>query len=152
MKNYYTTQRYVKSFLKSCYNGDIALPELIYKFIIDFERYLQRFQPLAHHKKLANNGVMKHMERLRKMVNLAARFDWIDKDPFSKYKLHFNKTERGYLTQEELSKIQVKSFCIERLQLVKDMFMFCYYTGLAYVDMINLTADNVIKGIDGDTG
>ncbi|NGM72757.1 site-specific integrase [Sphingobacterium sp. SGL-16] len=149
MKNYYTTQRYVKSFLKSCYNGDITLSELTYKFIIDFERYLTRFQPLDHHKKLANNGVMKHMERLRKMVNLAARFDWIDKDPFSKYKLHFNKIERGYLTQEELSKIEVKEFCVERLQSVKDMFTFCCYTGLAYVDMINLTAANVIKGIDG---
>ncbi|MFD2967723.1 site-specific integrase [Sphingobacterium bambusae] len=149
MKNYYTTQRYVKSFLKSCYNGDIALSELTYKFIIDFERYLQRFEPLDHHKKLANNGVMKHMERLRKMVNLAARFDWIDKDPFSKYKLHFNKIERGYLTQEELSKIQVKDFYVERLQSVKDMFVFCCYTGLTYVDMMNLTDVNVIKGIDG---
>lgn len=149
MKNYYTTQRYVKSFLKSCYNGDVALSELTYKFIIDFERYLQRFQRLDHHKKLGNNGVMKHMERLRKMVNLAAKFDWIDKDPFSKYKLHFNKIERGYLIQEELSKIQVKDFCVERLQSVRDMFIFCCYTGLAYVDMLNLTAANVVKGIDG---
>ncbi|TDS10951.1 site-specific integrase [Sphingobacterium paludis] len=149
MKNYYTTQRYVKSFLKSCYNGDIALSELTYKFIIDFERYLQRFEPLDHHKKMANNGVMKHMERLRKMVNLAARFDWIDKDPFSKYKLHFDKIERGYLTQEELNKIQLKDLYVERLQSVKDMFIFCCYTGLAYVDMMNLTEANVIKGIDG---
>ncbi|WDF69703.1 phage integrase SAM-like domain and Arm DNA-binding domain-containing protein [Sphingobacterium oryzagri] len=128
MKNYYTTQRYVKSFLKSHYNGDIALSELTYKFIIDFERYLHRFQPLDHHKKLGNNGVMKHMERLRKMVNLAARFDWIDKDPFSKYKLHYKKVERGYLTQDELSKIQFKDFCVERLQSVKDIFIFCCYT------------------------
>ena len=62
---------------------------------------------MDHHKKLSNNGVMKHIERLHKMVNLGARFERIDKDPFAKFKLYFNKVERGYLTQEELINIEI---------------------------------------------
>ncbi|KGE13784.1 site-specific integrase [Sphingobacterium deserti] len=150
MKNYYTTQKYVKSFLKSCYNGDIALSELTYKFIIDFERYLQRFQPIDHHKKLADNGVMKHIERLRKMVNMAVTMDWLTKDPFAKFRKHFDKVERNSLTKEQLCILENKCFRIERLAQVLDMFLFSCYTGLAYIDMAELTLDSIRTGIDGD--
>lgn len=150
LKNYYTTQRYIEKFLKEKYRrNDIALSELNYRFIMDFESYLQKYQPRDHHKALGNNSVMKHMERLRKMVNMAVTMDWLDKDPFAKYKLHFDKTERGYLTKEELNVLAYKTFSIERLQSVLDMFLFSCYTGLAYIDMANLTRGNIVKGIDG---
>src|SRR5690606_25769561 len=68
---------------------------------------------------------------------------------FAKYKLHFDKTERGYLTKEELNVLAYKTFSIERLQSVLDMFLFSCYTGLAYIDMSNLTRGNIVKGIDG---
>ena len=67
----------------------------------------------------------------------------------SKYKLHFEKVERGYLTKEELNVLSKKTFKIERLQAVLDMFLFSCYTGLAYIDIFNLSQDNIIKGIDG---
>lgn len=150
LKNYYTTQRYIEKFLKEKYRrNDIALSELNYRFIMDFESYLQKYKPKDHHKPLGNNGVMKHIERLRKMVNMAVTMDWLEKDPFAKYKLHFDKTERGYLTKEELNVLAYKTFSIERLQSVLDMFLFSCYTGLAYIDMANLTRGNIVKGIDG---
>jgi len=93
---------------------------------------------------------MKHIERLCKMVNMAITMDWLEKDPFSKYKQHFDKVERFYLTKEELSSIEKKKFTIERLQVVKDLFLFSCYTGLAYIDTMNLTAGNIVKGIDGN--
>ena len=93
---------------------------------------------------------MKHIERLCKMVNMAITMDWLVKDPFAKYKQHFDKVERFYLTKEELSAIENKKFSIERLQTVKDLFIFSCYTGLAYIDTMNLTAGNIVKGIDGN--
>jgi site-specific recombinase XerD len=93
---------------------------------------------------------MKHIERLCKMVNMAVTMDWLAKDPFAKYRQHFDKVERFYLTKEELLAIEKKKFTIERLQVVKDLFLFSCYTGLAYVDTMNLTAGNIIKGIDGN--
>jgi len=151
MKNYYTTQKYIAKFLKDKYHrNDISLAELNYKFILDFETFLSKHQPKDHQKPLHNNGIMKHIERLCKMVNMAVTMDWLTKDPFAKYKQHFDKVERFYLTKEELSAIEKKKFTIERLQMVKDLFLFSCYTGLAYIDTMNLTAGNIVKGIDGN--
>jgi len=151
MKNYYTTQKYIAKFLKDKYHrNDISLAELNYKFILDFETFLSKHQPKDHQKPLHNNGIMKHIERLCKMVNMAVTMDWLTKDPFAKYKQHFDKVERFYLTKEELSAIEKKKFTIERLQVVKDLFLFSCYTGLAYIDTMNLTAGNIVKGIDGN--
>jgi site-specific recombinase XerD len=151
MKNYYTTQKYIAKFLKEKYHrNDISLAELNYKFILDFETFLSKHQPKDHQKPLHNNGIMKHIERLCKMVNMAITMDWLVKDPFAKYKQHFDKVERFYLTKEELSAIENKKFSIERLQTVKDLFLFSCYTGLAYIDTMNLTAGNIVKGIDGN--
>jgi site-specific recombinase XerD len=151
MKNYYTTQKYIAKFLKEKYHRyDISLAELNYKFILDFETYLSKHQPKDHQKPLHNNGIMKHIERLCKMVNMAVTMDWLAKDPFAKYRQHFDKVERFYLTKEELSAIENKKFSIERLQTVKDLFLFSCYTGLAYIDTMNLTAGNIVKGIDGN--
>lgn len=150
MKNYYTTQKYIAKFLKDKYHrNDISLAELNYKFILDFETFLSKHQPKDHQKPLHNNGIMKHIERLCKMVNMAVTMDWLVKAPFAKYKQHFDKVERFYLTKEELSAIEKKRFTIERLQVVKDIFLFSCYTGLAYIDAMNLTAGNIVKGIDG---
>jgi site-specific recombinase XerD len=151
MKNYYTTQKYIAKFLKEKYHrNDISLAELNYKFILDFETFLSKHQPKDHQKPLHNNGIMKHIERLCKMVNMAVTMDWMVKDPFAKYKQHFDKVERFYLTKDELSAIENKKFAIERLQVVKDLFVFSCYTGLAYIDTMNLTTENIVKGIDGN--
>jgi len=150
MKNYSTTKKYIEKFLREKYRRqDITLSELNYKFIMDFETYLQNHKPKDHHKPLNNNGIMKHMERLRKMVNMAITLDWLVKDLFAKYKMRFEKVEREFLTQEELTSIIKKNFTIERLQIVKDMFLFSCYTGLSYIDAMSLTEGNLTKGIDG---
>ncbi len=151
MKNYYTTQRYIKRFLQEKYRrNDIAILELNYSFISDFEHYLRGYKPKDHHRSLNNNGIMKHIERLRKMVNMAVTMDWLAKDPFVKFRKHFDKVERKSLTKQELDRLESKHFRVERLQQVLDMFLFSCYTGLAYIDLTQLTPHNIITGIDGD--
>jgi len=151
LKNYFTTQKYLQKYLKERLNvPDIALKELNHKFVTCFEYFLKSFKPLDHHKALGNNGVMKHTERFRKMINVALKNEWMDKDPFKAYKPKFTKYERGFLTPKELMTIEEKQFAIERLQFVKDLFIFSCYTGLAYTDTISLTPANMIRGIDGE--
>lgn len=146
MKNYYTTQKYVKEFLKERFKtSDKYLSELTYKFITDFEYYLRSRKPEKGQKALQTNGVMKHLERFCKMVNLAVRLEWIERNPFHAYQLKFEKVERDYLTKEELARIEDKNFHIVRLQVVKDLFVFSCYTGLAYIDVFNLTPANLIE-------
>ncbi|WP_345004376.1 site-specific integrase [Snuella lapsa] len=143
-KNYFTTHKYIYLFLKQKHRTtDIFLCELNYKFIIDFERFLR------HQKEMGNNTVMKHIERLRKMVSLAYKMEWLDKDPFVKFEAKYEKKERCFLTSEELERIENKAFGIGRLQLIKDLFVFSCYTGLSYGDVMGLIANDLCKGIDG---
>jgi site-specific recombinase XerD len=149
-KNYFTTKKYVELFLKKkLKKSDIYLTDLNYKFISDFEYFLRKYKPEDHHRPMGNNTVMKHIERLRKMINMAVRMGWIEKDPFSLFKAKFIKKGREFLTKDELNTIEKRDFEIERLQMVKNIFVFSCYTGLAYIDVMRLTPDNVRKGIDG---
>lgn len=150
MKNYHTTQRYVKQFLmEKLYRNDIALSQLTYKFILDFERYLFNCVPKNHQKTLNNNGIMKHIERLRKMINMAVKLDWLTKDPFASFKKHFDKVERESLNSQELTALANKELSIERLRHVRDMFLFSCYTGLSYIELAELTPNKIVTGIDG---
>jgi len=126
------------------------LSGLSYKFITDFEFYLRNHKPMDHQRPMENNGVMKHLERFRKMVTMAVKMEWLDKDPFEKYQLKFNRVERDFLTEFELAKIEQKEFRIERLKYVRDLFVFSCYTGLAYIDAMNLAPVNISIGIDGE--
>jgi len=151
MKNYFTTQKYVQKFLKVRFSAsDISLTELNYRFITDFEYFLRTHKPVDHHKPIANNGVMKHIERLRKMINLAVRLEWLDKDPFAKYRQKFEKVSRGFLTQEELLSIENLDPKMPRLKVVRDLFVFSCYSGLAYIDVMQLTTQNLTRGNDGE--
>ncbi len=149
IKNHYTTQKYIKRFLNEQLKvKDIFLSQLQYKFLTDFEMFLRNQKPKGLLRACNNNTVMKHIERLRKMINMAVQNEWIEKDPFAKFKKSFTKYTRGYLTQEELEKIEQKEFSIARLQQVKDLFVFSCYTGLAYIDVMNLTPSHLRIGID----
>lgn len=149
MKNYRTTKKYLQRFLKSKFkSSDIYLVQINYKFITDFEYFLRNYQPLDHQKAIGNNGVMKHQERFRKMINLGFRLGWVTQNPFDSYKLSFRKVDRGFLTEKELKVIENKKFEIERLETVRDIFVFSCYTGLSYIDAINLRSDEINLGID----
>lgn len=148
-KNYFTTQKYVSKFLlKSYKKSDIYLRELDYHFIIKFEKYLRNYIPEDHHKKMGNNTVMKHIERFRKLINLSFKLGWIERDPFINFKSKFIKNDRGFLSLLELQEIENKEITITRLELVRDLFVFSCYTSLSYIDVINLTEENICIGID----
>jgi integrase/recombinase XerD len=93
--------------------------------------------------------VVKHIQRIRKIVNKAIVSEWLDKDPFIGYEGKQEKTNRTFLTDEELKLVETKVIRMERLERVRDIFVFSCYTGLAYVDVEQLTQDNLVIGIDG---
>ena len=149
MKNYFTTARYLKEFLKKKYKvSDIPLKKLNYEFISNFE-YFIKTNPLKENDACTNNGTMKHMERLKKIVSWALKNEWIDKNPFVNFHLKFNRHERECLNEVELCAIKVQDFENPILQKVRDLFVFSCYTGLAYIDLCELKPVHLIKGIDG---
>ena len=141
---YSTTLEHVKKFLKSKYKrNDIFLKELSYSFIIDFEQYFKVERNCNH------NTTVKYLKNFRKVINLAIKNEWLDKDPFAKYKATFKQVKREFLTKEELHKLESKEFKIDRLDMVRDIFIFCCYTGLSFIDVDKLTQNNIRLGIDG---
>ncbi|MBC7390764.1 MAG: site-specific integrase [Opitutaceae bacterium] len=150
LKNYGTTQKYITMFLdKHLRTSDVFLSQLNYKFLVDFEMFLKAHQPTDHQKPCGQNTAMKHIERFRKMINMAIKYEWLEKDPFQKFKASFKKTSRESLTMVELTRIEEKVFTIPKLQQVKDLFIFSCYTGLAYADVMKLKPSDVILGMDG---
>ena len=151
MKNYYTTEKYLHKFLsQKLKTNDIYLKQLNYRFIMDFEQYLRHYKNSKKQLMLGNNGVMKHLERFKKTINLAIKLEWIEKNPFKQFQLKFDRYDREYLTERELQLIEDTRFNIERLEKVKDCFLFSCYTGLSYIDVKELTTDQITRGIDNN--
>lgn len=144
LKNYFTTKNYLIEFLhEELKNSDIYLKQINYKFILDFEYFLRNKDSLN------NNGVMKHLERFKKLMNFAHTLEWIDKNPVSKFKLKFNSVDTDYLSEKELKRIEELDLDKPYHQVNRDIFIFSCYTGLAYSDVKSLSRENLMKGING---
>ncbi|MFW5768401.1 MAG: site-specific integrase, partial [Bacteroidota bacterium] len=142
---YETTKKHVFDFMQIRYKkADIPLKELKYEFVKDFENYL-KIQRNCNH-----NTAVKYIKNFRKVINMAVDYEYIVRDPFAKYKTRLKPVEREFLTQEDLTALTEKEFSIPRLDQVRDVFLFCCYTGLAFVDVAALSTENIIKGSDGE--
>ena len=151
IRNFKITEGYIHKFLnKSRSTSDVYLKELDYKFLCDFEHFLLAYYPKDHPRSMSHNTVMKHIQRFRKMVTLAYNIEWIDKDPFRRWKNTFEKKDREFLSVNELSNLETYEFPIERLERVRDLFVFSCYTGISYVDLMKLTQSNISMGMDGN--
>ncbi len=144
-EKYHQTQNHITSFLKSKYKKkDYLIKDLNEQFLYDFEYYLQT------EKKFKASTIYKSIQRFRKMIRLGISMNYVPKDPFMLFKAKRYKKEIIYLTVNELDKLKKHQFHQERLNQVKDMFVFCCYTGLAYKEMANLEQNHIIENFDGN--
>ena len=131
---------YMKQYIQKKYQkDDILLQEINQEFVRDYEFFLKT------EKHCQNNSALKHIKNFRKIIRIAIGNEWIKKDPF--YGLHFKEEEVdvAFLSSEELETLRTKEFDIKRLEQVRDIFVFCSFTGLAFVDVSQLTEDHLIK-------
>ena len=134
----------LKEYIRSCYHrDDIMLAELDGQFIRNFDFWLKT------EKHCQNNSALKHLKNLKKVVRIALANDWIKKDPF--YGIHFKQEEINveFLSREELDILMNKEFAIKRLEQVRDIFVFCCFTALAFVDVQQLSREHLIKDNNG---
>ncbi len=144
-KNYKTTHKYILEFIPMVYKkNDLPLEEVNYSFIKKYEYFLQT------EKSCTQNGTMKQMQRLKKVLNWCIKNEYLSVNPFRNYSISFKRYDRGYLSLEEITKIEKLSGLSKRLQFTKDFFVFQLYTGLAYSDMLDLKTDDIVTGIDGE--
>ena len=144
VERYKTTLNHFKSFLESKYKvSDIAIAKIDYAFIMDFDFFLRT------ERACKNNTSIKYVKNFQKIFNICLDNEWLTKDVFKKYKPKPTAVDRDFLIEPELQIIQSKEFKTFRLVLVRDIYIFSCYTGLAYVDVQNLSPANISMGIDG---
>jgi site-specific recombinase XerD len=145
LRRYKTTRMHVKDYIKFNYKtDDVLLTQLDHRFISELDHYFRTVKQTNH------NTSIKYIKNLKKVVNLAVANDWLRKDPFERFSVKIKPVKRDFLTTEELQRIEELKISTDRLDQVRDIFVFSCYTGFAYIDAANLTKDNLRKGMDGE--
>ena len=141
-KNYITTVKRLKEFVKKIYKeDDMMLSRLNFDFLYKFSQYI------LIEFKCNHNGMMKHMQRLKKVTNFCIKNQYITYDPFNGFNITFKPSNRIYLTMDELYKITDVELN-ESLTKVRDIFICACYTGLSYTDIKKLNKKHIKKGDD----
>lgn len=135
---YRTVYNHLSEFIKQRYKvSDIALKELTPAFITDFELFLRT------EKDHCTNTVWSYMMPLRRIIYMAINNGWLQRDPFYGYSITKEETKRGFLTKEEITQLINGTFKKKSYELIRDLFIFCTFTGLSWTDMYHLTKENL---------
>ena len=128
LERYNTSLKHTKAFLEWEYKiSDIEISKIDHAFITEYEFYLRSV------RNCCNNTAVKYIKNFSKIIKICLANEWIDKNPFSNYKSTVREVERVYLSEIEIQNIINKEFKTERLSLVRDIFVFSCFTGLAYI-------------------
>jgi site-specific recombinase XerD len=132
---YLHTERFISYMYKK---KDMVLNDITPEFIRDYEYYLKTERNCAH------NTTIKYLRNFKKIIRIAFTNGWMKHDPFTNIKYQLKDVDIDFLTEEELNTLIKKPLTINRLQQVKDVYLFCCFTGLAFVDIKNLTYDEIV--------
>ena len=144
-RRYVTSLDHTRKFIKEQYEqNDVTVNSLKYQFITDYEFWLKTKRKCNH------NSTIKYLTNFKKIVHICVKNGWLVRDPFVGFKMTKLEVDRPYLTSEELEILSAKVFSTDRLNQVKDIFLFSCYTGLAYVDTQKLSPNEISTGIDGE--
>lgn len=143
-KRYDTVYNHLDWYIKLNYQcSDIPIKDIDYKFIEGFAFYLKS------EKACANNTTLKYIRNFKKIMRIAQAHNYISKDPFINWKMKKKIVHREFLSEDEIKRMSEKDFEMDRLNQVRDIFIFACFTGLAYIDVQKLTHDDILIGIDG---
>lgn len=139
LQKYNVCKRHFSDFLDKQYKrNDLKLTELTYLIIREFDLYLRTVVGQN------SNTATKTMKTFKTITLLGQKMGVLLHDPFMNHRFHLEPVNRGFLTDEEILLIANKEIGIPRLELVRDIFIFSCFTGLAYIDVSNLTSDHIV--------
>jgi site-specific recombinase XerD len=145
LKGYRSSLNHLTKFLKHKFNlSDIELSRVDYQLVTSYEFYLRT------RCKCSATTCAKYLKHLKKITNECLAYRWISVDPFAHYKSKAKPTEKTFLNQEDLDIMMNKNLHLDRLAQVRDIFIFCCYTGLAYIDVQKLKRAEIVTGVDGE--
>ena len=145
VRRYESCRRYLAELIRQRYGKeDLPLTEVNGELVRAFAFYLKT------EKGCQQNTVIRYMKCLKKITDLACANDWMAKDPFLGIRFHEKEVVREFLTMDELQTIYHKEFPLERLTLVRDVFIFAAFTGLAFIDVQQLAPEHIVRDNNGN--
>lgn len=145
VRRYESCKRYLAELIRQKYDKeDLPLTEINGELVRAFEFYLKT------EKECQQNTVIRYMKCLKKITNLALANEWISKDPFVGIKFQEKEVIREFLTMDELFTIYHKEFPLERITVVRDVFIFAAFTGLAFIDVQQLAPEHIVEDANGN--
>ncbi|MBI2271449.1 MAG: site-specific integrase, partial [Bacteroidetes bacterium] len=139
------TKNKVLDFMKEVYKvSDMPLEKVKFAFATELEHFL------TVNKGIQPNTAMKYIKNIKKIMNMAVNLEWIPTNPLNGFKCTYVNPDREILTPIELDLMYQKEFISKRLEDVRDVYVFCCYTGYAYAEVEKLKIDDVCIGIDGE--
>lgn len=143
LERYKTSLSHTIEFMKWKYDiPDIDIAHINHEFINEYDFYLR------HIRNCSNNTVVRYMGNFKKIIRYCLAMGWLVNDPFAMYRGKVKIIERAFLTENELRAIMEKTFTINRLNLVKDVFLFSCFTGLSYADVKKIQYQHIVIGFD----
>jgi|GEM_PF-207745 len=138
------TKNKLTSFLQSRHNiGDIKLLQVQFKFAEQFYDYLTIKGNSGH------NSAMKHVKNIKQVIDRAVSNSWISVNPIKNFKCSYIDPNQEGIVMTDIQSLINKEFDKKSINIVKDIFLFCCFTGYAYQDVRALTPEHIITGIDG---
>jgi site-specific recombinase XerD len=151
LQKYKRSTELISNFMVKQYGiEDIPADEISSSFIYNLEEFLKYESSFKGHVGIKNNSVVKYIKMYKTAFNYAIRMDLIQKNPFNVYDGKLSVKDAVFLTQCELDALEKKVFFIERLDRVKDIFLFSCYTGYAPTDALKLSQKNISKDNNGN--
>jgi len=140
-----TAKDKVIAFLEAEYQAkDIPLRKVKMSFAEDFVDYLTLKEGIG------NNTSMCYLKKVRSVLRTAVEREWLDRNVLTGYQCSYIEPEKDVLNETELLTLYKKKMPMERLEEVKDAYLFMCFTGFAYKDASNLTPDHIVKFFDGE--
>lgn len=145
VERYEISLKHTQEFIQRTYKkDDMYLDEINRQFIEDYELYLKTVRKCNH------NSTTKYLKNFKKITRIAIQKEWLKKDPFADIKFSLQPVNRDFLEKHEVEKIYKKEISIERLVQVRDVFLFCCFSGLAFSDVKQLTHDHISMDTNGN--
>lgn len=124
-------------------NRNIMFKDITYKFICDYIDYL-------HARRVCDNTIHMYLRNLRAVYNKARKQGIpVSKNyPFSDIRTSVLPTVKRALSKEIVKSIAELDLSTNKtLDLVRDVFMFSFYTrGMSFVDMVFLKHSDIVGG------
>jgi site-specific recombinase XerD len=144
LERYKTALSHTVEFLQWKFKlSDIDILDLTYEFATEFEFWLKSVRGCSH------NTSVKYISNVKKIINICLKNGWLQRDPFIGYKMNKREVIREILSQDEIDALINKTFPTNRLAIIRDLFVFSCYTGLAYADVKKLKRSEIAPGVDG---